>query len=77
MQKNLRQYIYKKFGIESELLEPKQTLGIPNVLNNASLMAIFSLNQVIKNQSLENHNIMKKNDSFSNKIWYKRFVDLL
>lgn len=77
MQTNLKHYIHKKFGVELELIEPNQVDGIPNVLNNASLMSLFSLNQIIKNGALDNQKISKINDSFSNKIWYKRFLGLL
>ena len=76
-QKNLKPYINKKFGIDLELMEPKQTPGIPNVLNNSSLMSLFTLNEIINNGFLDNYNILKKNDSFSKKIWYKRIIDLL
>ena len=77
MQINLKPYLKNKFGIEVEIFEPKQVKGIPTFWNNPSIMSLFAMNELIANNSLENLNLLKKNDSFSNKIWYKRFVDLL
>ena len=77
MQLNLMPYLKKKFGIDVELAEPKPVIGIPTFWNNPSIMSLFTLNELIADGSLENLSILKKNDSFSNKIWYKRFVDLL
>ena len=77
MQLNLIPYVKSKFGIELELVEPKQVKGIPTFWNNPSIMLPFCLNSLIENGYLDKFNLFKKNDSFSNKIWYKRFVDLL
>jgi cell division ATPase FtsA len=77
MQTNLKPYLKNKFGIEVEIFEPKQVKGIPTFWNNPSIMSLFAMNELIANNSLESLNLLKKNDSFSNKIWYKRFVDLL
>ena len=77
MQINLKPYLKNKFGIEVEIFEPKQVKGIPTFWNNPSIMSLFAMNELIANNSLESLNLLKKNDSFSNKIWYKRFVDLL
>ena len=70
-------FLKNKFGIEVEIFEPKQVKGIPTFWNNPSIMSLFTLNELITDGSLENLSILKNNDSFSNKIWYKRFVDLL
>ena len=77
MQLNLMPYLKKKFGIDVELAEPKPLTFIPTFWNNPSIMSLFTLNELITDGSLENLSILKNNDSFSNKIWYKRFVDLL
>jgi len=77
MQLNLKPYLKKKFGIDVELVEPKPVIGIPTFWNNPSIMSIYTLNELITDGSLENLSLLKKNDSFSKKIWYKRFVDLL
>ena len=77
MQTNLKPYLKNQFGIDIEISEPKPVKGVPTFWNNPSIMSLFALNELISNDSLESLNIFKKNDSFSNKIWYKRFVDLL
>jgi len=77
LQKNIRPYIHKRFSLDVELIEPNQISGIPKLLNSPSLMGLFSFFEIYKSGLLEKFNLLKKNDSFSNKIWYKRILDLL
>ena len=77
MQTNLKPYLKNRYGIDIEISEPKPVKGVPSFWNNPSIMPLFALNELIANNSLESLSLLKKNDSFSNKIWYKRFVDLL
>ena len=75
--KNLYNYFRKKFGCEIQFLEPPKSCGIPNVLNDGSVMSLYSSFWLLTNKSAEKEDFIQKIDSFSNKIWYKRFVDLL
>ncbi len=75
--KNFYNYFRTKFGYDIQFLEPPKSCGIPNVLNDASIMSLYSSFWLLTNKNIEYVNFIKKNDSFSNKIWYKRFVDLL
>ncbi len=75
--KNFYNYFRTRFGYEVQFLEPPKSCGIPKVLNDASIMSIYSSYWLLTNKSSENTEFIKKIDSFSNKIWYKRFVDLL
>ncbi len=75
--KNFYNYFRTKFGYEIQLLEPPKSCGIPKVLNDASIMSLYSSFWLLTNKSPENDDFIQKIDSFSNKIWYKRFVDLL
>ncbi len=75
--KNFYNYFRTKFGCDIQFLEPPKSCGIPKVLNDASIMSLYSSFWLLTNKSLENNNFIQKIDSFSNKIWYKRFVDLL
>ena len=74
---NFYNYFRARFGFDIQFLEPPKTCGIPKVLNDASIMSTYSSYWVLTNQSSKNIDFIKKIDSFSNKIWYKRFVDLL
>ena len=75
--KNFYNYFRTKFGYDIQFLEPPKSCGIPKVLNDASIMSIYSSFWLLTNKSRENDEFIQKIDSFSNKIWYKRFVDLL
>ena len=77
MLKNFNFYFRNKFGHEIQFIEPPSSSGIPRVLNDASLMSIYAAYWLLSNKKRDNGDFMKKIDSFSNKIWYKRFVDLL
>jgi hypothetical protein len=58
-------------------LEPPKSCGIPKVLNDGSIMSLYSTFWLLTNENSKNEDFIQKIDSFSNKIWYKRFVDLL
>ncbi len=75
--KNFYNYFRTKFGYDIQFLEPPKSCGIPKVLNDASIMSLYSCYWLLTNKSLINENFIQKIDSFSKKIWYKRFVDLL
>ena len=75
--KNLHNYFRTKFGYDIQFLEPPKSCGIPKVLNDGSLMSLYSSFWLLTNKSSEKEDFIQKIDSFSNKIWYKRFVDLL
>ena len=75
--KNFYNYFRTKFGYDIQFLEPPKSCGIPKVLNDASMMSLYSCYWLLTNKSLINENFIQKIDSFSKKIWYKRFVDLL
>ena len=75
--RNFYNYFRTKFGYEIQFLEPPKSCGIPKVLNDGSIMSLYSSFWLLTNKSSENYNFTQKIDSFSNKIWYKRFVDLL
>ena len=75
--RNFYNYFRTKFGYDIQFLEPPKSCGIPKVLNDASIMSLYSTFWLLTNKSFENDNFVQKIDSFSNKIWYKRFVDLL
>ncbi len=75
--KNFYNYFRTRFGHDIQFLEPPKSCGIPKVLNDASIMSLYSSFWLLTNKSSKNNNFTQKIDSFSNKIWYKRFVDLL
>ena len=75
--KNFYNYFRTKFGYDIQFLEPPKSCGIPKVLNDASIMSLYSCYWFLSNKSSGNDNFIQKIDSFSKKIWYKRFVDLL
>ena len=75
--KNFYNYFRTKFGYDIQFLEPPKSCGIPKVLNDASIMSIYSSFWLLTNKSRENDEFIQKIDSFSSKVWYKRFVDLL
>ena len=75
--KNFYNYFRTKFGYDVQFLEPPKSCGIPKVLNDASLMSLYSCFWLLTNESSLNSDFIQKIDSFSKKIWYKRFVDLL
>ena len=75
--KNFYNYFRTKFGHDIQFLEPPKSCGIPKVLNDASIMSLYSSYWLLTNNNLNKDNFVQKIDSFSNKIWYKRFVDLL
>ena len=75
--KNFGNYFRSRYGHDIQFLEPPKSCGIPKVLNDASIMSLYSSFLLLTHKNSENINLIKKNDSFSNKIWYKRFVDLL
>ena len=75
--KNFYNYFRKKFGHDIQFLEPPKSCGIPRVLNDGSIMSLYSSFWLLTNKSPEKEDFIQKIDSFSNKIWYKRFVDLL
>ena len=74
---NFYNYFRTKFGHDIQFLEPPKSCGIPKVLNDASIMSLYSSFWLLTNKDSGNKNFIQKIDSFSNKIWYKRFVDLL
>ena len=74
---NLYSYFRTKFGYDIQFLEPPKSCGIPKVLNDGSIMSLYSCFWLLTNKSFEKDDFFQKIDSFSNKIWYKRFVDLL
>ncbi len=75
--KNLSNYFRSRYGHNIEFLEPPKSCGIPNVLNDASIMSLYSCFWLLTQKSFHEGTFIKKIDSFSKKIWYKRFVDLL
>ena len=75
--RNFYNYFRTKFGYDIQFLEPPKSCGIPKVLNDGSIMSLYSSFWFLTNKSSEEGNFIQKIDSFSNKIWYKRFVDLL
>ncbi len=75
--RNFYNYFRTKFGYDIQFLEPPKSCGIPKVLNDGSIMSLYSSFWFLTNKSTEGSNFIQKIDSFSNKIWYKRFVDLL
>ncbi len=75
--KNFYNYFRTKFGYDIQFLEPPKSCGIPKVLNDASIMSLYSSFWLLTDDNSQNKNFTQKIDSFSNKIWYKRFVDLL
>ena len=75
--KNFQTYFRSKFGQDIQLLEPPSSSGIPRVLNDSSFMSVYCAYWLQSHKTLEKEDFLKKIDSFSNKIWYKRFVDLL
>ncbi len=75
--KNFGNYFRSKYGHDIQFLEPPNSCGIPKVLNDASIMSLYSCFWLLTNKGSDNSDFIKKIDSFSNKIWYKRFVDLL
>ena len=75
--KNFQTYFRSKFGQDIQILEPPSSSGIPRVLNDSSFMSVYCAYWLQSHKTLEKEDFLKKIDSFSNKIWYKRFVDLL
>ena len=75
--RNFYNYFRTKFGYDIQFLEPPKSCGIPKVLNDGSIMSLYSSFWFLTNKGTEGGNFIQKIDSFSNKIWYKRFVDLL
>jgi len=75
--KNFQNYFRSKFGHDIQILEPPSSSGIPRVLNDSSFMSVYCAYWLQSHKALEKEDFLKKIDSFSNKIWYKRFVDLL
>ncbi len=75
--KNFYNYFRTKFGHDIQFLEPPKSCGIPKVLNDSSIMSLYSSFWLLTNKSYQNNDFIQKIDSFSKKIWYKRFVDLL
>ncbi len=75
--KNFDNYFRSKYSIDIKFLEPPKSCGIPKVLNDACIMSLYTSFWLLTNKSIKNAEFIKKIDSFSNKIWYKRFVDLL
>ena len=75
--KNFQLYFRSKYGHEIQFLEPPGSSGIPKVLNDSSFMSIYCAYYLQTQITPEKDDFLKKIDSFSNKIWYKRFVDLL
>ena len=75
--RNFYNYFRTKFGYDIQFLEPPKSCGIPKVLNDGSIMSLYTSFWFLTNKSSENDDFSQKIDSFSNKIWYKRFVDLL
>ena len=75
--RNFYNYFRTKFGYDIQFLEPPKSCGIPKVLNDGSIMSLYTSFWFLTNKSSENDDFIQKIDSFSNKIWYKRFVDLL
>ena len=75
--KNFDNYFRSRYGHDIKFLEPPKSCGIPKVLNDACIMSLYSSFCLLTDKSSENIDVIKKIDSFSNKIWYKRFVDLL
>ncbi len=75
--KNFQLYFRSKFGQDIQILEPPSSSGIPKVLNDSSFMSIYCAYWLQSHKTMEKDDFLKKIDSFSNKIWYKRFVDLL
>ncbi len=75
--KNFQLYFRTKFGHEIQFLVPPSTSGIPKVFNDSSFMSIYCAYWLQISKANEKEDFLKKIDSFSNKIWYKRFVDLL
>jgi len=75
--KNFKSYFRNRYGHDIQFLEPPSSSGIPKVLNDSSFMSIYCAYWLQTSKSLKKDDFLKKIDSFSNKIWYKRFVDLL
>ena len=75
--KNFYNYFRTKHGYDIQFLEPPKSCGIPKVLNDASIMSLYSSFWLLTNKSSKSDDFIQKIDSFSSKVWYKRFVDLL
>ena len=75
--KNFYNYFRTKYGYDIQFLEPPKSCGIPKVLNDGSIMSLYTCFWLLTNKTAEKDDFIQKIDSFSNKIWYKRFVDLL
>ena len=75
--KNFYNYFRTKYGYDIQFLEPPKSCGIPKVLNDGSIMSLYTCFWLLTNKTAEKNDFIQKIDSFSNKIWYKRFVDLL
>ena len=75
--KNFQTYFRSKLGQDIQILEPPSSSGIPRVLNDSSFMSVYCAYWLQSHKASEKEDFLKKIDSFSNKIWYKRFVDLL
>ena len=75
--KNFQLYFRSKYGHEIQFLKPPSFSGIPKVLNDSSFMSIYCAFYLQTQINPDKDDFLKKIDSFSNKIWYKRFVDLL
>ncbi len=75
--KNFYNYFRTKYGYDIQFLEPPKSCGIPKVLNDGSIMSLYTSFWLLTNKTAEKDDFIQKIDSFSNKIWYKRFVDLL
>ena len=67
----------KLHGTIARLVGKMQGKVMSKVLNDSSFMSIYSAYWLQSNKSYKKEDFLKKIDSFSNKIWYKRFVDLL
>ena len=75
--KNFYNYFRTKYSYDIQFLEPPKSCGIPKVLNDGSIMSLYTCFWLLTNKTAEKDDFIQKIDSFSNKIWYKRFVDLL
>ena len=58
--KNFGNYFRSRYGHDIQFLEPPKSCGIPKVLNDASIMSLYSCFWLLTNKSSENTDFIKK-----------------
>ena len=69
--KNFYSYFRTKFGYDIQFLEPPKSCGIPKVLNDASIMSLYSSFWLLTDKSFNDGGFTQKIDSFSKKYGTK------